>query len=100
MDAHVQLNVPPDAVTARLLTRNRRWGVYYRALVGETEGHVEFRMIDPDMFRADEVDPADSDAVIAHIERRLHGAGFDTVRRPPEDAPVTAAWDLHRRGAA
>ena len=100
MDAHVRLNVPPAAETARLLSRNRRWGVYYRSLVGDTEGRVEFRMIDGEMLRADEVDPGDTDAVVAHIELRLHAAGFDTLRRPPEDAPVAATWSLRRQGAA
>jgi anion-transporting ArsA/GET3 family ATPase len=100
MGAHVQLNVPPEAETARLLTRNRRWGVYYRSLVGDTEGRVEFRTIDSEMLSADDVDPADADAVVAHIEHRLDAAGFDTTRRDPEGAPVAATWDIRRRGAA
>jgi hypothetical protein len=100
MAARVHLNVPHAAETARLLTRNRRWGVYYRSLVGDSAGRLEFRQIDPDMLRADEVDPTDADAVVNHIEQRLHAAGYDTVRRPPEGEPIAATWDIQRRGAA
>jgi anion-transporting ArsA/GET3 family ATPase len=100
MGTHVQLNVPPAAETARLLTRNRRWGVYYRSLVGDSTGRLEFRQIDPDLLRADQVDPADADAVVNHVEHRLQAAGYDTVRRPPEGEPIAAAWDISRRATA
>ncbi len=98
MGAHVHLNVPPAAETARLLTRNRRWGVYYRSLIGDSAGRLEFRQIDPDKLRADLVDPTDADAVAVHIEHRLHAAGYDTVRRPAEGAPIAATWDIARHG--
>ncbi len=100
MEVHVHLDVPSEAETARLLTRNRRWGVYYRSVIGDIEGRLEFRQINPDMLRADQVDPADADAVIAYIELRLQAAGFDTARRPPEAEPIAASWDIQRRGAA
>ncbi|HEY5024298.1 MAG TPA: hypothetical protein VII76_04915 [Acidimicrobiales bacterium] len=99
MDAHVHLTVPPAADTARLLTRNQRWGVYYRSLVGDIEGRLEFRQIRSDRLRADEVDPTDADAVVAHVERRLQAAGYDTALRAPEGDPVVAGWDIQRRGA-
>lgn len=98
MDTHVRLNVPPAAETARLLTRNRRWGVYYRSLLGEDEGVLEFRQIDPEMIRADLVDPADTEAVIDLIERRLHDAGYDTARLADETEPIVASWDIAPRG--
>ncbi|HVA02838.1 MAG TPA: hypothetical protein VMU64_03745 [Acidimicrobiales bacterium] len=98
MGVHIHLNVPPAAETARLLTRNRRWGVYYRSLFDNSAGGLEFRQIDPDMLRADAVDPADEAAVALHIEERLHAAGYDTVRRPSEGASIAATWDITRRG--
>jgi len=98
MDAHVRLNVPPSAETARLLTRNRHWGLYYRSLLSDDEGVLEFRQIDPDMIRADLVDPADTDAVIALIEHRLNDAGYDTARLPEETEPIVASWDIAPRG--
>jgi hypothetical protein len=100
MEVHVHLNVPSEAETARLLTRNRRWGVYYRSVVGDIEGRLEFRQIHPEMLRADQVDPTDTDAVVAHIERRLQAAGYDTARRPPEGEPIAATWDIQRRDVA
>lgn len=98
MGVHVHLNVPPAAETARLLTRNRRWGVYYRSLIDNSAGGLEFRQIDPDLLQADEVDPADAAAVALHIEHRLQAAGYDTVRRPSEEAPIAATWDITPRG--
>ena len=100
MDAHVQLTVPSAAETARLLSRNQRWGVYYRSVVGEVEGRLEFRQIRSEMLRADHVDPADTDAVVAHVERCLDEAGYDTARRPFEDDQNAASWDIRRRGAS
>jgi anion-transporting ArsA/GET3 family ATPase len=97
MDAFVQLQVPPAAETARLLTRHHRWGLYYRSLVGDTEGRLEFRQIDSAMLRADDVDPDDTDAVVDHIERRLYEAGYDTTRKASEDEPVAATWDIRPR---
>lgn len=97
MDDQVHLNVPPEARTAKLLTRHRRWGVYYRSMIGDVEGRVEFRQIDPEVLSADQVDPTDTAAVVTHVERQLHAAGFDTTRRPSEGEPVAAAWDIHRR---
>ena len=99
MDAHVQLNVPPAAQTARLLTRHRRWGIYYRSLIGDTEGRVEFRQIDPVMLRADDVDPSNAEAVIAHVEHQLQTTGYDTTRWPDEGEPIVASWDIRPRGA-
>ncbi len=98
MDAHVQLNVPPAAETVRLLSRKHGWGVYYRSLVGDSEGRIEFRRIDSDMLLADDVDPTDPDAVVDHVERRLHAAGYDTARLASEGDTVAATWDIHRRG--
>jgi hypothetical protein len=97
MDAHVHLNVPSAAENARLLSRNQRWGVYYRSLVGDVEGRLEFRQIRSDMLRADHVDPADTDAVVTHVERRLQAAGYDTARRPAEGDAIAASWDIRRR---
>lgn len=94
MDAHVRLNVPPEAQVARLLSRNRRWGVYYRSVVGDSEGRLEFRHIDLDLLRADDVDPADTEAVIAHIELQIQAAGFDTARQPSDGESIAASWDL------
>jgi len=100
MDANVSLIVPAAARTARLMSRNRRWGVYYRSFPGDAEGHVEFRQIDPDLLRLDDVDPTDADAVIAHVEDRLRAAGYDATRRPDEGGPVAAGWDIERSGFA
>jgi len=100
MDAHVHLNVPPATRTARLLRRNRRWGLYFRARAGETENRLEFRQIDPGLLRLDHVDPTDVDAVIAHVEDRLKAAGYDTARLPDEGEPVAAVWGIEQRGAA
>jgi len=100
MDDHVRLNVPPAARTVRLLSRNRRWGVYYRSLLGDVEGRVEFRHIDADLLRLDDVDPDDTGAVIAHIEGRLRAAGYAARRRPDERDAVAASWDIEHLGAA
>jgi hypothetical protein len=100
VDAHVQLNVPSAAESARLLSRNQRWGVYYRSLVGEAEGRLEFRQIRSDMLRADRVDPTDTDAVVAHVERCLQDAGYDTAPRPPEGDQIAASWDIQRRAVS
>jgi hypothetical protein len=99
MDAHVHLNVPSEAETARLLSRNQRWGVYYRSVVGDIEGRLEFRQIRSDLLRADHVDPTDTDAVVTHVEQRLHAAGYDTARKVPEGEPIAASWDIRRRPA-
>lgn len=100
MGDHVQLNVPPEAETARLLTRAGRWGVYYRSVLGDSEGRLEFRQIDSDLLRADLVDPADTDAVVTHVERRLRAAGYVTERRAADDDHVAATWDISHPGAA
>jgi hypothetical protein len=100
MDAHVQLNVPPEAETAKLLHRQRRWGIYYRSLVSASEAVVEFHQIDLDLLVADDVDPADSGAVATHMEHRLEAAGFDATRLAPEGEPVAASWDLRARTVA
>ncbi len=100
MDVNVSLNVPAAARTVRLMSRNRRWGVSYRSFPGDAEGHVEFRQIDSDLLRLDDVDPTDADAVIAHVEDRLRAAGYDATRRPNEGEPVAASWDIERSGAA
>lgn len=97
MDRHVLLNVPPTAQTARLLSLKRRWGISYHSTLGDTEGRVEFRQIGSDTLRADQVDPTDTEAVIAHIERRLHSEGYDTARKPVEERPTAASWDISRR---
>jgi hypothetical protein len=100
MDAHVQLNVPPEAETAKLLHRQRRWGMYYRSLVSAGEAVVEFHQIDVDLLVADDIDPADSGAVAAHVEHGLQAAGFDPTRLVPEGEPVAASWDLRPRTVA
>jgi len=100
VDAHVQLNVPPEADTAKLLHRHRRWGVYYRSLVSASEAVVEFHQIDADLLVADDVDPGDAGAVAIHVEHRLEAAGFDTTRLAPEGEPVTAGWDIRPRDPA
>ena len=100
MEDHVRLKIPPAARIVRLLSRNRRWGIYYRSLLGDVEGRVEFRHIDPNLLRLDRVDPTDTDAVIAHIEDRLRAAGYDARRRPDERDAVAASWDIDRLGAA
>jgi hypothetical protein len=97
MDGQVHLNVPPEAHTAKLLNRHRRWGVYYRSLTGNVEGRVEFRQIDPEALSADDVDPTDTTAVVAHVEQQLQEAGYDTTRRPSEGEPVAATWDIRPR---
>ncbi len=99
MDAHVRLNVPPAARSARLLSRGRRWGLYYRSRPGDVESHAEFRQIDQEMLRLDHVDQADTEAVIAHVEDRLRAAGFGATRRPDEGEPVVAGWDIEHLGA-
>jgi hypothetical protein len=100
MGAHVHLNVPPAAQTARLVTRNRRWGISYRSRLGETEGSIEFRQIDPKMLDADHVDHTDPDAVIAHVEHRLWAAGFDASRTREDGEPFAASWDIRPRRRA
>jgi len=100
MDVHVHLNVPPATRTARLLRRNRRWGLYFRARPGDAENRVEFRQIDPGLLRLDDVDPTDVDVVIAHVEDRLKAAGYDTTRLPDEGEPVAAGWEIEQRGDA
>lgn len=97
MDAHVHLNVPYAAQTARLLSRNRRWGIFYRTTVGDTEGGVEFRQIDPKRLDADHVDRTDPDAVIAHVERRLRAEGYDATRTSDDGETCTASWEIKPR---
>jgi len=94
MDSCVRLNVPPTAQSARLLSLKRRRGIYYRSTLGDTEGRVELRHLDPDLLRRDHVDPTDVDAVVAHIESQIRAEGFRTTRRAPNGRSVVASWDI------
>jgi len=93
----VVLNVPPQARTARLKTQSQRWQIRYQWLVGDTEGHVEIRNIDPDMLRADQGDPNDTAAVVAHIEHRLEAEGYVYDDRPIEEEFCVASWAIGRQ---
>jgi len=97
MDDHVRLHVPHSAQTARLLTRNRRWGILYRTRVGDTEAGVEFRQIDPSLLDADQVDRTDPDAVIAAVERRFVAAGYEPTRTHEDPESYAASWDIKPR---
>ena len=97
MDDIVRLHVPHSAHSARLLTRNRRWGILYRTRVGDSEGGVEFRQIDPSLLDADHVDRSDPDAVIAAVERRLVAAGYEPTRRHEDSESTAASWDIEPR---
>ncbi len=99
IDAHVHLSVPPTARSARLLWRGSRWGVYYRSSPGDVGAHAEFRQIDRELLRL-EVDPADTEAVIACVEDGFHAAGYGATRRAAEDDPVAAGWDIEHLGTA
>jgi len=93
---NVVLNVPPLARTARLKIQRHRWQIRYQWQVGITEGHVEIRSIDAHMLRADDVDPTDTAAVVAHVEHRLQAEGFILDDRPGEEEFCVASWGIGR----
>jgi hypothetical protein len=93
----VVLNVPPLARTARLKSQSQLWHIRYHWQVGEIESHVEIRSIDPEMLRADDVDPSDTAAVVAHIEQRLQAEGYAFDDRPIEEDFCVASWAIGRQ---
>ncbi len=97
--AHVVLDVPPPARTARILTQTFGWTIHYQWLVDNTEGHIEIRRIDSESLRSDQVDPSDAAAVASHVESRMHTEGYDFTRSPTEDLPVVASWAIAPRGS-
>jgi hypothetical protein len=92
----VVLNVPPLVTTARLKSQGHLWHIRYHWQVGNRESHVEIRSIDPDMLRADDVDPTDTAAVVAHIKHRLQAEGYGLDDRPIEEEFCVASWAIGR----
>lgn len=94
---HLVLNVPSLARSACLRAQSHRWQISYEWQVGVTEGHVEIRNVDAHTLRADDVDPNDTAAVIAHVEHRLQAKGYLFDDRPSKDVECVASWAIRRQ---